>query len=53
MLDNEVINLILLAALAVNLRMAMYAAALAAHRNWIFEFQSKLCDVDHQIRRQP
>ena len=50
MLDNEVINLILLAALAVNLRMAMYAAALAmnlgAHRIWIFEFQSKLYGVD-------
>ena len=31
MLDDESINLILLAALAVNLRMAMYAATLAMH----------------------
>ena len=41
MLDDEGINLILLSALAVNLRVAIYAAALAthfgAHRNWIFQ----------------
>ena len=47
MLDNAAIVFILAAALAVNLRMAMYSAALAPHlgrapllqrRHWLFEF---------------